>query len=260
MSHVRNAPGRGPKIPATHYRICIQGQSNALGLAPVSELASVAPDVDDLVGSAFARVLIWNPDDDEYQPLLIGTNQLAYNSATFGPELGLAYRWTTETTGGLLFLDKQATGGQAISYFVGGTDDFTEAEARRTAADAWLSERGLDVVSAAWLWVQGEANSLALQAEYYNALVDLVSDRIAAGLQQSTEKRLLVQMNASSAYYSANVAAAKVQYKDANSSTTIIIDGPSYLDVDNIHWNARGQLQLGYDAYQHAFNTTSKAA
>jgi len=157
-----------------------------------------------------------------------------------------------ETASGTLYIDKQAASSQAISYFQSGGGFFAQSQSRYTAASTWLSTRSITADHVGYLWVQGETDYLATQADYYTALQTLIGSRVSAGLQPASAMVVLAQMAAGTSRYGAGVAAAKQQWADADSRGRII-SPPAYMNVDNLHWSGRGQVQLGYDAFAAVF-------
>lgn len=258
----RKASGGGnPPSASVNARVAIQGQSNAYGVGPISEIASL-PDatLGALVGVAFSRVYIWvptTPSSGSYQQLVIGTNNDGYLGTNIGPEFGLAVRWQRETATGNLYIDKQYGDGQPIANFQQGTSFFTINELRNTAASAWLSSRSITAPMSGYVWVQGESNAGSTQAAYQTALESLFSSRVSVGLLPNAAKRFLVQMRSGTVYYGAGVAAAKTAYAAANTSTTSTYEMPAYFNADNIHLNARGQTNTGYAAYAAIFGAAS---
>jgi hypothetical protein len=165
-----------------------------------------------------------------------------------------------ETTAGNLYIDKHTEGGQPISFFQSGGAFFTEAQTRRAAQNAWLQANSVQAAQLGWLWVQGESDSAASEAAYLSALTTMTTDRVTAGLMLPTAARVLVQMRPGTALYGAGVAAAKRTYAAGNGSLTALLEMSGSFDSDNIHLNARGQLQLGYDAFSALTGFTTKVA
>jgi hypothetical protein len=245
-------------------RISIQGQSNAVGVADRADLSSSPLSADTGLAafnaSPFPRVFIFNNASGNYEPLTLGTNNAAYTSTVFGPEFGIAVRWMRETVKGNLYIDKFAESGQPISYFQSGQSFFTSALSYKAAQDAWLVANKVRPARMGWLWLQGESDSGASQAQYESALTTLISDRIANGLQDANGMRLLMQMYVGSSMYGSGVSAAKTSYASANPTTTRVIPLTNNFKADNVHLNGRGMLQVGYDAYSAFFSRPILAA
>jgi len=157
-----------------------------------------------------------------------------------------------ETASGTLYIDKQAASSQAIAYFQSGGGFFAQSQSRYTAASTWLSTRSITASHVGYLWVQGETDYLMAQADYYTALQTLINSRVSAGLQPAGATVVLAQMAVGTSRYGAGVAAAKTQWA-ASDSRGQTISPPAYMNGDNLHWNGRGQIQLGYDAFAAFF-------
>lgn len=263
----RTAHGRGvppPPIALGNRRITLWGQSNAMGVADRSEITASPLSSDAELATfnttTFSRVYIFNAAGNAYEQLQNGTNNQAFTSAKFGPEFGMAVRWMRETTAGNLYIDKEYGDGQPISYFQSGQAFFTATQARRAAADAWLSSAGISVTNSGWVWVQGETDHAMGAGVYLTALDTLVASMVSAGRLGASERRAIAQITTSSTMYGANVAADKVSHVASNSSTSQIVTYANYLNADNLHLNARGQLQLGYDCMESLFSAPHIAA
>ena len=245
-------------------RISLQGQSNAVGQGNVSDLSatplSANPDLAAFASQPFDRVYIYNNAAAAYQKLSIGTNNMANSATQFGPEFGIAVRWTRETSKGRLFIDKFGVNGQAISLFQQGTSYWTNLAARMTAANNWLASQGIKPVYAGWVWLQGESDYAQTQAYYHDQLAAYIASRISAGMDPGIGRRVLIQMSTASTMYGATVASAKLAYAEANPTTVDITTMPAYFNADNLHSSARGQLQMGYDAFSKLFSKPAKAA
>lgn len=244
--------------------VFIQGQSNAVGLGGTAELStaplSADPTLAILEAADFSRVYIYVPGPNNYQKLRINTNNDAYSANMFGPEFGIAVRWMQETVKGNLYIFKYAIGGQAIASFQEGTSYWTNLAARYAAGNTWLANNNIHPVKMGWLWVQGESDYTQTQSYYETQLNTYISSLTTLGLLQSNSRRVLAQMPTSSTMYSAAITAAKTANAAANTTTTALITMPNYLLGDSLHENARGQLQIGYDAFASIFSRPSKVA
>jgi hypothetical protein len=247
--------GRVAPFPAS-ARIRINGQSNCLGVAARSELSESPLSADaglaEFDADQFDRVLIWVNYLSQYQALKIGTNNMAYTSSTFGPEFGLAVRWMRETTSGILYIDKWSADGSAIASWRDGQTNFEDMQTRYGNASSWLSFNSVTPAADGWVWVQGESDRLQTQSYYYDELTALQAERVAAGISPSGEKRVIAQMVSGTTHYSAAIVAAKTQFVGETANASEITFAP-YMNGDNLHLNARGQLQLGYDAFSALF-------
>lgn len=245
-------------------RVMLQGQSNCYGVGAISELA-LLPDSEltSLAAAPFERVFIMNAAGTAYEPLQIGVNNQAV-TAKFGPEFGLAVRWTRETSRGNLYIDKQYRDGQAIATFQDGASGgfFTGLKTKRAAMNSWLAARGITVSDVGWLWVQGESDAAQTEAYYLDQLETYVSSMLASAplLLPPNAKRILAQMRVGTTYYSAAIVAAKAAYVAAHQAQGRLVAMSANMNGDNLHLNARGQLQLAYDTYSALFNRPLIAA
>ena len=255
-------------VPGTpiNRRIAIEGQSNGVGQAAMSEL-SAAPLASDAGLAAygagtFSRVFIFNSATGTYDALKLGTNNIGGGATLFGPEFGLAVRWMRETLVGNLYIDKFCANGQPISYFQSGNASgfFNTATSNRTNADFWLSTNKVKVVDMGWLWAQGEADQTQTAAYYQGALDTYITGRIGNGSLSAIGQRVIAKMYPGTGYYSATVDAGKDAYAAANPTAAKIITFANYFNTDNVHLNARGQLQLGYDAFEKFFGAVHLVA
>lgn len=243
-------------------RISIQGQSNAVGQGNLADLSahplSGDPDLASFASQTFERVYIYGDTAGAYQKLTIGSNNMANSATQFGPEFGIAVRWMRETSAGRLYIDKYGVNGQAISQFQQGSSYWTNLAARMTAASNWLAARGINPVYAGWVWLQGESDESQTQAYYESQLSAFIASRVSAGMDSGIGRRVLIQMSTSSSMYGATVAAAKLAYAAANPTTVDIATMPAYFNAGNLHSSARGQLQMGYDAFSKLFSKPTK--
>lgn len=233
--------------------IDIEGQSNALGIAPRADI-SAAPLSSDaglavFDAGTFDRVFIWN--GAAMVQLKMGTNNAASASTTFGPEFGLAVRWMRETTAGNLYLIKEATGGASITNWE--TYLYDDMITRHLAALAWLASNSIAITTNAFLWVQGEADASETQAWYETRMQDLIDNRVADGCMGASDLSLLGQIPTGTLGYGAGVAAAKVAIASASPSTVEVLPYSTHYLGDNLHMSARGQVQFGYDAFEQIF-------
>lgn len=239
-----------------NVRIAVWGQSNALGRADRSEISAspLSSDVglEAYDAGTFSRVFIWT--GSTYAQLQPSSNNGA-DAGQFGPEFGIAVRWMRETSDGNLYLEKWAASGTSIdaNMFKRGVWPYTTAVANRASGNSWLSSNGITLAREAWLWVQGESDSGQTQGWYQTRLEQLIADRQADGFQSSSAISLLVQMAAGTSGYGAGVAAAKTAIAASSPSTIKAPSAPAYMKPDNLHQNGRGQVQLGYDAFEHFF-------
>ena len=241
-------------------RIVIAGQSNARGYGQISEISSKSklvadPGLATLAANPFERVKIFNPDTGAYQSLLLNNNNLTGGGiGTFGPEFGIAVRWTRETKYGTLYIDKYARNGEAIAYYAKGGAFYTTGQTHRATANAWLAANSKNPVECGLLWVQGESDYGATALYYQSALSELLANKVADGLTSEKGKFVLVQMRSGTGMYGAGVVAAKTAYVAANPGKAVTITMPPYFNGDNLHLSAEGQIQMGYDCAREMFS------
>lgn len=243
-------------------RVVDWGQSNAEGRGLRSDISasplSSDPGLAAFDAGTFDRVYIWT--GSAYDKLQPSVNNGA-PAGSFGPEFGLAVRWMRETTVGNLYIEKHAFSGVSIDpTFTPGQYYYNLAVTERSQANAWLAARGITVNDAGWLWVQGESDSAQNQSWYQSRLEALIAGRTTDGFQTASTKRVLMKMHPSTSTYGAGPSAAKDAVAAASPANTVAITMPYYMNADNIHLNGRGQVQLGYDAFEQIFGASHKNA
>lgn len=249
------------RFPPGNHRIAIWGQSNAVGRADQADL-SASPLSSDaglaaFMDGTFSRVYIWT--GSAYAQLNASNN--GCTSGQFGAEFGLAVRWMRETTSGNLYIEKEAYSSVSISYFDPTVWQYYATSSagmvgRRIAANAWLASNGVTVADSGFLWVQGEADSAQSQSWYQTRIETLIAARETDGMQTLETKRILVQMAVGSASYGSGVASAKNAIVASSPSNTTAPSMPYYMKPDNLHANGRGQVQMGYDAFEYIFGAS----
>jgi len=248
-------------IDPPNARISMWGQSNAVGAAlrtgiaaaPLSSDAELQ-DYDDAT-LPFSRVKFWN--GSSYATLVPGSNSGA-SATEFGPEFGFAVEWMRRTTSGVLYLDKNAAGGISITSFepdVGAR--WTTGVTERGQQDAWLASNGVSIDSSRdfWFWSQGEADYIQNQAWYEPKMQELVDALIVEGILPS--KAVLTDIPSGSGRYNTGISAAKQAVADGSGGNIIKLVEPNYFEADNLHLNARGQVQRSYDAYAFLFDVSA---
>lgn len=249
--------GRSPSYG--NVRVAIWGQSNALGRADRTDISASPLSADAGLATfdagTFDRVYIWT--GSAYTNLQPSSNNGA-DAGQFGAEFGLAVRWMRETASGNLYLEKWAASGTSIdaNMFKRGVWPYTTAVSNRASGNAWLSSNGITLAREAWLWIQGESDAGQSQSWYQTRLEQLIADRLTDGFQDSSALNLLVQMAAGTSGYGAGPVAAKAAISAANPSNTKAPNAPAYMKADNLHQNGRGQVQLGYDAFENFFGAS----
>lgn len=241
------------RIAPGDYRIHIRGQSNAVGYGALSDLSASPLNADSELASyaaaPFSRVYIWT--GSAYAQLNMGSNNAGNSSSQFGPEFGVAVRWMRETTTGNLYIHKHASGGSSIVNWIPSHWTFATYSAEVTTANGIL---GSTPTPAGFLWVQGESDSAQTQSWYQAHLESILTGLQTDGLLSAGSKRILARMHPSSATYGAGVDAAKVAIAAASTTNTTAPVMPNYRIADNIHLNARGQVQMAYDAFETIFS------
>lgn len=244
------------RITPGDYRFSVWGQSNGVGDSARSELStsplSSDADLAAFEAGTFDRVYIWN--GSIYTKLIPSSNSGAY-ATKFGPEFGIAVRWMRETTTGNLFIDKEVSGGQSITYWSPAGGNYSGAKIREAARISWLSSHGYTAPVIGLLWVQGESDRFQTQEWYQTNLQDLIDAMLADSFRSVTTKLVLAKMPIGSATYGATVSAAKDAI-DAAMDVASVIQMPLYMNGDNIHLNARGQVQMSYDAFEKVFGVS----
>lgn len=248
----------GRRLIGGNRRVCIWGQSNAVGRAELSDL-SASPLSSDAGLAAFAATTferVWILNGTGYQKLNLATNNQAA-AGQFGPELGIAVRWMRETTGGNLFLEKEAAGGQSIAYFDPAGGAYAAALVRRGYANTWLNANGYtSIIDDGFLWIQGESDYYQTQSWYQTRLEAVLSANLSNGISSVSTRRILTRMQPTSGYYGSGVDAALVAVASANSTTTTAHMMSNHFKIDGYHMNGQGQVQTGYDAFETFFDAS----
>jgi len=128
----------------------------------------------------------------------------------------------------------------------------------------------------AWLWVQGEADH-ACTKEYYLDQLNKYTDSLhTSSLLPATAKMVLARQipnklrnpNGPDPGYGLGPDDARVAFRAARPMARLIsytnnVNETNYFDSrqkDYVHLNAKGQLQLAYDAYEQIFDAPHKTA
>lgn len=236
-----------------NHRIAIWGQSNAVGRADRTDIAASPLSADTGLAAfdagTFSRVFIWT--GSAFAQLTPASNN-GCESGQFGAEFGLAVRWIRETTSGNLYLEKAGGSGASITYF-DPIDDwhYNDYKTSHNAGTTWLSNAGISVAAQHWMWLQGEADYTQTQGWYQSALEELIAALASDGITDG--KSLLFQIPVGTAQYGSGVAAAKSAISSASPSTVKLVQAANYMKADNLHQNGRGQVQIGYDAFETIF-------
>jgi hypothetical protein len=267
--------------PVKYYRITIMGQSQAEGAAHVASLASYPLNLDTFhFTDTLKRVWIWNTTRSQYEPLLIGVNNRAANDASvivyppalipsnnyaaFGPELGIAQRWTEDNPSGILLIDKWVADGQKIGQFSKDTGRvWQQMVTGRTLATTWLKNRGLTAYDKGWMFVQGNADNGSTQVYYQTALTKLIRD-LQLNNYINASSTLVVPQDPALAQHpeqvDVNINNARLAVAAANPNMVVFTYDTTTIPEDHMHADAYSQLNMGYNAYKYIFNTSYKKA
>lgn len=266
VDYGRQARGQAPEFAIGNARIMLLGQSNADGRGLISDISASPLSSDSelatLAASAFSRVYIWT--GSAYAQLELGVNNggllPAPGSGTqFGPEFGLAVRWMRETSSGNLYIDKLGVSGASITSFNPEPtyDNYQLMQTERGQANTALSGGGITISREAFVWVQGETDYTQDQSWYQTRMQAILDAAISDGWWAATDKQILFQMGTTSTLYGAGVAAAKAAIAAADPDYIKAPASPNYWDASGYHQNARGQVQMGYDAFALIFNRST---
>lgn len=257
------------------YVTTLGGQSNNLGVGPSDSLyfSPFNTNPDSLTSATLLnRVRIYDRFTNTLQPLVIGVNNQASSDnrytfgnvtvgvRTFGPELGIAYRFISQVVGNsILVIVKESRDGQAIATFQEGHANgwYAGMLARRRSVDSLITAAGWYQIPGQrhFVWTQGEADGGATQS-YYEAQLDTLITHLKA--DSVIDGRVVIgNISSTSAQYGAGPDAAKVHWVNTHSGAYLINypDGAGYFNSDLVHMNHKGQLQYGYDAFWKAFAT-----
>lgn len=243
-----------PSLSPGNVYLGLWGQSNATGDADRADIAAAPlssdPGLADFDAGTFDRVWIWLSNiSTSFQKLQPAANNGAA-SGKFGPEFALAVRWMRETTSGNLYIHKETTSGAPISNFDPSEWPGSDIIHRmKNVSLPWLASQGVTINARHWFLVQGESNASDTQAVYQPAVQEIIDALYSNSILVSGSISCLAQMKPGSATFGQGVFDAKAAIAAANPTSvkTVQMD---YYQGDNIHCTARGQVQLGYDAFR----------
>lgn len=252
----RAAPlgGRGPiRTSSTVVRnaiVHIWGQSNAMGDAANGDISasplSSDPGLAAYFAGTFSRVYIWT--GSAFAQLDPDVNNQPTFSGRFGSEFGIAVEWMSNTTSGNLYLLKNAVGSQSIDAFEPTAGSlYLQGKAEHEQAEEWFASNGVQISERGMIWIQGEADMGMSESWYRTRLDALISAWETDGIAAAPTPIMLWQMSTSSTSYGAGVAAAKAA-KAATDSRITAPAGPDYLKADSVHFDGRGQVNIGYQS------------
>ena len=250
-----------PAVPLD-ARISFWGQSNAEGSALRSGISAITADPTlvawDNGTNTFPRVRFWN--GTAYAQYVPGSNH-GTTSTLLGPEFGMAVRWMRETTTGVLYMDKAAWGGTSIDLFQPpSAARWNDSISRRNAQNAWLTANGvsIDPSRTFWLWSQAEADSGQSQSWYQPRMQAIVDAIEANGILPF--RGVLTDIPTGSPRFNSGISAAKQAVADTTGGLLVRqIEPafPAFFEADNLHLNARGQVQRSYTAYSFFFDAAT---
>jgi hypothetical protein len=250
-----------PAVPLD-ARISFWGQSNAEGSALRSGISAITADPTlvawDNGTNTFPRVRFWN--GTAYAQYVPGSNH-GTTSTLLGPEFGMAVRWMRETTTGVLYMDKAAWGGTSIDLFQPpSAARWNDSISRRNAQNAWLTANGvsIDPSRTFWLWSQAEADSGQSQSWYQPRMQAIVDAIEANGILPF--RGVLTDIPTGSPRFNSGISAAKQVVADTTGGLLVRqIEPafPAFFEADNLHLNARGQVQRSYTAYSFFFDAAT---
>jgi len=242
-------------------RVSFWGQSNAQGSALRTSITAAPlssdPDLADYDSGtrSFSRVMFWN--GTAYAQLVPGSNN-GTDPTLLGPEFGMAVRWMRETSSGVLYMDKNAFGGTSIDLFQPPSAlRWNDGTASRAAQDAWLSSNSVTIPTnrTFWFWSQAEADSGQSQSWYEPQMQAIVDAIEVNGIMPY--RGVLTDIPTGSPRFNAGISAAKQAVADTTGGLVVKqIEPafPAYFEADNLHLNARGQIQRSYTAYSFFFD------
>jgi hypothetical protein len=248
-------------VSNNNARISFWGQSNAEGSALRSGIADITADTElvdwDDGTLTFDRVMFWNVSTGAYATYVPGSNH-GTESTLMGPEFAPAVWWMRNTTSGILWMGKAAWGGTSIDLFQPpSATRWTDSVSRHAAQDAWLASNGVTIPSnrTFWMWSQAEADSGQSEAWYESRMQAIVDALEANGILPY--RGVLTDIPTGSPRYNAGISAAKQTVADSTGGLVVKqIEPafPTYFEADDLHLNARGQVQRSYNAMSFFFD------
>ena len=192
-----DAPAETPADPNGYTKlgenkahvILLGGQSNAAGASYVPKLANtVSREALERYNRGYDNVFIYTalPDftNDGFVKCRLGA--LSKNSATFGPELGLADYLARTYPNETFYIVKSAIGGTNLAdHWCEGGNAYTLFDNHVTNALAALEAQGLEPEIFAMLWMQGESDAdvMSLRTNNYvmrfTALIERIETKYA---------------------------------------------------------------------------------
>ncbi|MEL6813313.1 MAG: sialate O-acetylesterase, partial [Cyanobacteria bacterium J06598_3] len=223
------------------------GQSNMVGLARNANLPSN-------LASPYPAVQIWQADIQDFSNLRPGFSGASGNFGEFGPELTFG-RGIDGFAPEEVYLIKHATGATDLAndWDPDGTnnteyDIFTN---RVTAALAELDSQNIGYDIEGMLWMQGESDTGNTASAYESNLTAFIADMRD---RYGNDMRFVIgKLNPTFA----GVVTDAQEAVAAADSRNYIVDTDSFeLLPDQVHYNAAGQIDLGFgfaDAIKNTF-------
>lgn len=256
--------GQTPITPSGDVIVWLEGQSNVYGVGSVADLAVPPINADTFPFTAVMdRVWTYNPATSTLEKMNVPENSQGYTGSGpaggFGPELGIGQRWMEETTEGNLIIFKNFVDGGAISQFQKPSGYYTGLQTMYADMQSEFAANGLNPTSDVFVWGQGEGDNAQTQIYYHDMLEQTVDDRISDGMLSADCLRVIT-CSTSPVVNQVTVNAAKVQYASEVDGVTTDYPLPDsvYYNTDDIHLNAKGQLQMAYDIAELAFGFPAK--
>lgn len=250
------------------------GQSNADGRAVISELS--APDQAQTFTKVKLSLQSYTRSNTTFSTLTIGSGHNNHLSTLFGPEIGIAQR--REAAGGRdIYINKTALGGTWLApssvdgVAVGQTWSTDELP---TTAGFWGSGMpalynalgaallsGVGVEIKALFWMQGEQDAtLTGAADVYEAHLEALWSNFKTYSGWTDAKfvvgRILDTSPSDATAYATVRAAQAAAVSDINTATpgvATLIDTDAFPQGDSVHFDADGQLDLGFAFYDAVF-------
>lgn len=255
-----------PTFSPGNVLLTLAGQSNADGRGLITDISASPLSSDSglatLAGSAFGRVYIWA--SSAWSALELGVNNGGVNPAPgsgtqFGPEFGIAVRWMRETDSGNLYIVKNGASGASITGFEPGAgfNQYQILQSAHTSAQAALSSGGVTIAQKCFVWHQGETDASETQAFYETRMQDILDAAYLDSWFASTDRQILFQVGTTSTLYGAGPAAAKASLAAGSPDYIKAPASANYYGADGYHQNARGQVQIGYDAFSLIFDRST---
>lgn len=244
--------------PVYAHRILLEGQSNAYGTGTADSL--LYPPISNIpfnFSQQFQRVFIADSNGRYHKLQFPLNNQGSDGFTKFGPEIGIAWKWTQNNPNGWLFIDKIYIDGGLINSFLNNSNYNAYMMNKRNGSNAWLDSAGFKPIESGWVWVQGEGNNGDSEATYRTKLDSLYRARLDSGMITIGTRVVISKVGVNSAAYGAGVAAAMDDFVLDNSHARALNNDDAHYDLDDVHYTSYWNLQLGSNAYAKIFDADS---